>query len=80
MGNNLSPASAVASHATTKPLLRYSETAAPSATGELAAFVTSANGPDEMYFMWDATHAAIYYEPKTNRFVINEVLVCVMLF
>jgi hypothetical protein len=57
-------------------LLRYSETASPSTTGELAAFTTSANGPEEMYFMWDATRAAIYYEAKTNRFNLNDVLVC----
>jgi hypothetical protein len=76
IGNILAPQPALAKDPSTKPVLRFSASSAPSSTGALAAFTTEANGPEEMYFMWDATYNALYYYPPTGRVFLKDVLVC----
>lgn len=66
-----------ATHASTKAVIHFTNSTTPSAEGPLAVFTTTANGPEEMFIMWDATKISFSYSASTKRDNIYSTLVCV---
>lgn len=76
--SELNPTPVQPKDASTQAVMRFTSTAAPSAQGPLAVFTTTANGPEEMFFMWDATAAQLYYDSTYNRYLMANDLVCAL--